>query len=423
MKLQKLLLLAGLLLASRLQAMQPLAPGLISTEYSDDSGSESDVEEFPRAVKKYPDQPLILPKKSTSEPAALLFEKEYDKPYIGGVTRAPLKDEPTLEKGILEYADKPRVYPAMPRGLFTPAPSKQEPDTRFYKDIRRAFLTPLGKEAEIEKPVLQGRMPSQLPVQLGRPLVFYDEDIPSSITPLPQPTRETPAAKPAYTPTPQLPVTIVGPSKSEPSPKLTPTWTAPAIKGRSTLPVITEPAQQQTVAQPSPFKTQQAAGIFATLLGRKIQHSEFEVAIANSTDTPYKIIFNNQTLTLEPNQVQTVNLPDLVKVTGSTIVRTRTAQGITTRTATSRTVELQTIMLQRASDKQEFSLNIGRGSNDKKQIVAIISITQGKKVIKTTNVNFNPPAIGQNVYYLMQVNLMGKDLQETTIEIIPTLAQ
>lgn len=262
MKLQKLLLLAGLLLASGLQAMQPLAPGLVSTDYSDDSGSESDVE-------------------------------------------APV------------YADKPIVLPA-----------KKE-------------LTP----------------------------------------------SETPR-----TPVTTLPVTVIQP-------------------------------QQPVVAKPSPFKPQQTVGIVGALLGQRIQHSEFEVAIANSTNDTYKVSYNNQIITLQPNDVKTIDLPNLVKTTGPTIVRSRTTAGTTTTSTTSRSIETQTITLERASDKQQFSLNIGRGSNDKKQIVAAIGLSQGKQVIKTANAIFNPPGLGQTVYYVMQINLLGNDLKETTIEITPTLAQ
>lgn len=202
MKLQKLLILAGLLLASGLQAMQPLAPGLISTDYSDDSGSESDVEEFPRTVKKYPDQPLILPKKSTAEPATLLFEKEYDKPYIGGVTRAPLKDEPTLEKGILEYADKPRVYPALPKGLFIPPPSTKESDIQPGQKKALADVPSLAKQPQVyaDKPFVlptkpqestqpveklsEGYKPVIIPIKAVLPVItiFKEKHAPAEVT-------------------------------------------------------------------------------------------------------------------------------------------------------------------------------------------------------------------------------------------------
>lgn len=372
MKFKNILLLAGLLLASGLQAMQPLGPGLISTDYSDDSGEESEVEDFPRTIKKYPDQPTRLPKQVETKPAALLYEKDYDKPYIGGVARAPLKDEPSLETGILEYTDKPRAYPALPKGLFTPVPSKQEPETRFYKDIRRAFLTPLSEEPSLAK---------QPPVYADKPTVLptTKELTPMETLTPPAPVRTT------------LPVTVIQPEKP--------------------------------VVQTSPFKAEPAVGIFATLLGSKIQRSEFEVAIANSTNDTYKIIYNNQTLPLAPNQVQSISLTNLAQVALTPIVRSRTAGGVTTTTTISRAIEKQTITLVRTSDNQQFSLNVGRGTNARKQIVIALSITQGNNVIKRTDVSFNPPALGQKVYYVVQVNLLGKDLRETTIEITPTLAQ
>lgn len=146
MKFQKLLLLAGLI-ASNLVAMNPAnlyqQSAYLPTEKAD--------------------QPIKKQIRSDIKPIeTVLNPKEYDIQPWHGTTLAPMPIEKSLEKPTLEPDTQKRaLYP------MAPIPTVERPaipDSRFYKDKRTSFLTPLSPEPSLPKfPTLYKEKPYKLP--------------------------------------------------------------------------------------------------------------------------------------------------------------------------------------------------------------------------------------------------------------------
>lgn len=457
MKFKNLLLIAGLLLASGLQAMQPLAPGLISTDYSDDSGSESDVEDFPRqkTMKKSADQPTTLTKQVVPQPAALLYEKSYDsRPWRGAGVRELSKEQP-LEPAI-EYADRPRPYPALPKGLFTEVPSKSEPDTRFYKDIRRAFLTPIGTEPRLEKPVGVDPTLADKPYRLDnfaqrnrdiQPIQTvihpreYDKPGVQRAGLVPFPIEKPIESAIEYTerprPYPALPkgLFITPPSTKEFDEPLArkkiladePTLAKqPPVYADKPTVLPTRPADTAPMGILKPVapivepKKPVLPVIIASILQK---HAQFEVTITNSTNDVFNVVYNNERQIINPNETATITIDTLQSKT-SQVVKTTSSSGVqTSRQVIPITTDSATISLVRKSDQQAFNIILGQRAGPKNMTTAVTLQKDervSKKTLKQASITSEFARKGFTVYFPINITLKGNDLTESTIQATPT---
>jgi hypothetical protein len=178
MKFQKLLLIVGLALSMNLVAMDP---NTFTIDYSDDSGSDTDTDVSPTAsvlpaTKPAPTQ-LVLPLRKGVEYAdeptfkrsywgrptntpitpvqTVLNPSDYDKPGVQSVGLASYREDKPLESAI-EYADRPRAYPALPKGLFITPPSTKEFDEPLARKKILADEPTLAKQPPVyaDKPAV-----------------------------------------------------------------------------------------------------------------------------------------------------------------------------------------------------------------------------------------------------------------------------
>lgn len=453
MKFKNLLLIAGLLLASGLQAMQPLAPGLISTDYSDDSGSESDSDVSPAAS-------VISGTRSTPAAKQPIYRTsggtDYDStPWRGAGVRELSKEQP-LEPAI-EYTDRPRPYPALPKGLFTEVPSKQEPDTRFYKDIRRAFLTPIGTEPRLEKPVGVDPTLADKPYRLDnfaqrnrdiQPLQTILDPKESDKQPwygttlAPSPIEKPIESAIEYTerprPYPALPkgLFITPPSTKEFDEPLArkkiladePTLAKqpPVYADKPTvLPTRSTDIAPMGILNPqAPIiepKKSVLPVIVASLLPKK--HAQFEVTITNNTNEKYTATYNDERYPLEPNEQATINIEQLQTFTKEAGVMRSTVGGVAAKPQIlTRTINNAVIGLYRNSDRQQYLITVAQSGN--KQMggltIMIRKDIQGSAPFVTKMITHEFARKGSSLYFPITITLEGKDLGQTKVQAIPT---
>lgn len=489
MKFQKLLLLlAGLLTAAGLSAMQP-GPGFEDSDYPS-SESESDIEETP-VMKKAADSPLTLPKKPGRTPyvQTMQWQGDYDKQPFYGTGLEPQVLPAQLEKAGEYYSEKQRAYPALPQNLYERPLSRKDYD----RPMRWKDAIPAPAALEMEKPTPTYTAKPQSPVTVEQPQAaapmsagsFYSvpqkpaQQLPVTIvqpkkpaprlpviTVAPPTTSQEPMSASSFYSAPQRPTqttvqptiqpisqggydiqpkqkVIVTPSESmqkpvivkpvvaKPAPQLPVTVVQqPAYTAHPASPVnVVQPAAAQPMVaqQPAPAPqpaAAQGAGILAMLLGRARQHSEFEIAITNSTNDTYRIEHNGQSLALAPGQQQQINLENLPTKALQPIVRTRIVGGRqVSQTSTQKTYDTQPIKLVNVANNQQYALALSRTVNAKGQINIIATIAQGHNAIRNKTVMFAAPAAGQRVYYVINVNLQGDGLNRTNFDITPTLAE
>lgn len=459
MKFKKLLFLAGLV-AMNIVAMNPVS--LFQGQ------SYAGTEQADQPIKKQ-----VI--RETQPIQTVLNPKEYDVQPWYGTTLAPLPVEKPTESAGEYYSEKPRPYPALPKGLFIEAPSTKEPDTRFYKDNTRAFLTPLSEEQPLkpmkplaapdtkyvapsqpwefsqELPPMTSPMPSTPPVQSTRPPLYSEQEepittkyadqpyvtptrteLPGPMGPLTRPAAEADIQKRTLSPMATekplekitKPAQITSPSKYAETPKL------PVRLGAETEPM-------EKLAPTQPVMKPISSTLPVIVLGQKLQqkrHEAFEVTIINETDDSYTIPYQGQRIDLHPHHQETITIQKL-EPNIQTIVTTSSGVGRPTVRETTQRASISTakIPLVRTRDRKTFNIVVSQASNQNQMLtVATIqepvpkSQTQWQSIKRSdgTDIKRTLPhefaRRGYSLYFPVIITLKGADLAQSTIEVTPT---